>query len=233
MVSSNFIEQLQALLGYVPAEPDLFRQALTHSSVAGDVQPAPVHNQRLEFLGDAVLDLIISEWSYKHFPQASEGQLSRLRAAVVCEPTLAKVARRLKLGSMLWLGQGAAASGGRDRPSVLAGALEALLGAVYLSDGYQAAARLVAEQMEPELAAAAQGELFADYKTELQETVRRRLGVDPEYRLVGSEGPDHNKTFHVEVYLAGRPAGRGSGRSKKEAEQEAAANVLRLQLQET
>ena len=224
---------LTEVLGRPPGEVPLFRQALTHPSAAGDAQHPLEHNERLEFLGDAVLDLVVAEAFYHRFPDRSEGELSRMRAAVVCEPTLARVGRRLGLGPLLYLSHGEEASGGRDRPSVLAAAVEAVIGALYLTAGLDAARAFVLRGMAGELEEAAAGRLFEDYKTHLQEVSRRVFGQDPQYRLVGEEGPDHRKTFHVEVHVGGRVAGKGSGRSKKEAEQAAAADALRRDMQES
>ncbi|MFO7246087.1 MAG: ribonuclease III [Thermaerobacter sp.] len=222
---------LDRLLGPGALERPLVRQALTHPSAAGD-GPEPVeHNERLEFLGDAVLGLVVAEHFYRRFPDRPEGELSRLRAAVVCRPSLSRAARRLELGTVIRVGQ-SQEGGGRRRPSVLAAAMEAVIGAVYLEAGLETARSLVHEAMAEEIEEAAAGRLFQDHKTSLQEASRRLLGVDPVYRLVGEEGPDHDKRFHVEVWLEGRPSGRGSGRSKKEAEQAAAAEALRL-LQES
>jgi len=217
---------LDRLLGAGALDRPLLRQALTHPSASGDARVPLAHNERLEFLGDAVLGLVVAEAFYRRFPDEGEGRLSRLRAAVVCEPSLARAARRLGLGRHLRLGQ-SQEPGGRDRPSVLAAALEAVIGAVYLEAGREAARRLILEAMAAELEDAAAGRLFDDAKTELQETSRRLLAQEPVYRLVASSGPDHDKRFYVEVLLEGRPRGRGAGRTKKEAEQAAAAEALR------
>lgn len=217
---------LDRVLGQGALDRPLLQQALTHPSASGDGPEPLEHNERLEFLGDAVLGLVVAEEFYRRFPDHSEGQLSRWRAAVVCEPSLAGAARRLGLGSLLRLGQ-SQEHGGRERASVLAAALEAVIGAVYLEAGLDAARFLIREAMAVEIQEAAAGRLFDDHKTYLQEASRRLLGADPVYQLVGEEGPDHDKRFHVEVWLKGRPRGRGTGRSKKEAEQAAAAVALR------
>ncbi|HEY8448847.1 MAG TPA: ribonuclease III [Bacillota bacterium] len=219
--------ELVELIGRPPRDPALFELALTHPSFAHEARDDGAHNERLEFLGDAVLDLIVAEVLYRRHPDLPEGDLSRLRAAVVCAPTLARIARRLGLGEHLRLGQGEEASGGRNRTSVLANALEAFLGALYLSEGLEAARAFVDRHFAGELEDAAAGRLVEDFKTRLQEITQERFGTEPEYRVVREEGPDHAKTFHVQVRLRDEVLGAGSGRNKKEAEQEAARDALR------
>ncbi|HEX6988199.1 MAG TPA: ribonuclease III [Bacillota bacterium] len=218
---------LERVLGPEALHRPRLRRALTHPSAGGDTDAPLEHNERLEFLGDAVLGLVVAETFFRRFPNRSEGELSRMRAAVVCEPSLATVARRLELGPLLRMGQSQEPDG-RLRPSVLAAAMEAVIGAVYLEAGLEAARAVIEEAMAFELEEAAAGRLVDDHKTHLQETSRRLLGTDPVYRLVDEEGPPHARRFHVEVWLGGRPSGRGSGRSKKEAEQAAAAEALRV-----
>lgn len=218
---------LVAIVGRPVSNLPLFQQALTHPSYAHEAGSATENNERLEFLGDAVLDLIIAEWLFHTYPDRSEGDLSRMRAALVCTPTLARVARRLSIGTLLRLGQGEAASGGRDRSSLLANALEAVIGALYISEGIEVARECIHQWFAPEMKDAAAGRLWQDYKTRLQEVVQERYGTEPQYRLVRTEGPDHAKVFFVEVLVAGEIVGTGSGRSKKEAEQEAAEAALR------
>lgn len=216
-----------ALVGRPVSQVEIFELALTHPSYAHEAGNESAHNERLEFLGDAVLDLVVAEWLYNLYPSRPEGELSRMRAAMVCEPTLARVARRLSLGSLLRLGQGEAASGGRERASVLANALEAVIGALYLSEGLEFTRTCIKNWFQQELADAAAGRLWHDHKTRLQEVVQELYGTEPVYRLVRAEGPDHAKTFYVEVLVDGEVFGEGAGRSKKEAEQEAAGTALR------
>jgi len=201
---------------------------LTHSSYANELGEIE-DNERLEFLGDAVLDLALADFLYRRFPKRDEGELSKIRAVVVSRPVLAQAARRLELESHLLLGKGEELAGGRERPSILAAALEALFGAVFLSHGYEQA-RALAERLlgqEAERYAAARS---PDYKSLLQELGQRRYGALPAYDLVQSEGPEHDKVFTVSVELGGSKA-VGRGRSKKEAEQ-AAAKRLYLDLEE-
>lgn len=200
----------------------LLQMALTHRSYAFENDmPQELTNERLEFLGDAVLGLVVTDVAYREFPDLSEGQLAKLRAATVNMTTLAEVARELSLGSEILLGKGEEMSGGRDKPSILSDAMEAVLGAVYLDQGLPAASGLVERLFWPRMAAYVRGEGERDYKTSLQELSAQDLGGLPEYR-VQERGPDHQKEFTATVVLAGREFGTGVGRSKKEAEQRAA-----------
>ena len=179
-------------------------------------------NERLEFLGDAVIDLLVSEYLMSHFPLAREGDLSKLRAAVVDEPGLAAMGRALQLGELLRLGRGEELTGGREKASVVADAMEAVIAAVFLDGGLAAVHRLIDPFLEEAYARAASGSLDRDFKTQLQEQAQARFRMSPRYRVVAEVGPDHSKTFEIEVELRGEVLGRGSGRSKKDAEQGAA-----------
>ncbi|MGB9757572.1 MAG: ribonuclease III [Candidatus Bipolaricaulaceae bacterium] len=202
----------------LPAE--LLQEALTHASYANETGlPA---NERLEFLGDAVLSLAVTEILFRRFPEREEGELTKIRAVVVSRPILAEVARRLGLGPHLLLGKGAEEMGARERPSVLASALEALLGAVFLSHGYPVARDLVESLFSEEIARYAQE--VPDYKSLLQELSHKKFGTLPEYRVIAEEGPEHKKVFTVEASAGGVRA-LGRGRSKKEAEQAAAKRL--------
>ena len=204
---------------------DLLERALTHRSYAYENGGLPT-NERLEFLGDAVLGLIVTDTLYNEHPDLPEGQLAKLRAAVVQMRALAGVARDLKLGRYVRLGRGEEGTGGRDKPSILADTLEAVIGAVYLDRGLEAACRLVHRLFDPVIASSAQLGADLDWKTSLQElTASELLGV-PEYRVEES-GPDHQKLFRATVRVAGRTYGSGQGRSKKEAEQQAAEAAYR------
>lgn len=227
MAAADRLRELAERLGVPPVDPELLLTAVTHASYAHEAGEAAAHNERLEFLGDAVLGVVVADLLYRRYPQAPEGDLSRMRAALVCAPTLARVARRLGLGEFLRLGHGEEGSGGRDRTSVLAGAMEAVIGAVYLQHGLDAARRLVERAFTAEFELAARGELVEDFKTALQEWSQRWLSTEPAYRVVAQEGPDHAPVYTVEVLLSGRVAGSGRGRSKKEAEQAAAEEALR------
>ncbi len=219
---SDRIKKFLAHRKWPVKEVSLYEQALTHSSFAHERGRFAAHNERLEFLGDAVLELIISAHLYYTYPDLPEGKLTRFRADLVCEASLAKLAYRLNLGEYLRLGKGEAGGGGSSRPSLLADAVEALIGALYLDLGLEHAARLVLELYRPVLQELQAGELRQDYKTLMQEYAQSRFGLTPEYRITGERGPDHDKVFEAEIMLQGCPSGQGAGRSKKEAEQAAA-----------
>ncbi len=180
--------------------------------------------ERLEFLGDAVLNLVVSDHLYRRFPMAREGELARMRARLVSEPTLAEIARGLELGRYILLGKGEERSGGRDRPSLLADALEAVVGAVYVDAGYGVAHAVVSRWIGPLLERLE--EMRGDFKGQLQEVIQRRERVVPQYRITSTQGPDHAKEFVAVVEVSGRILGQGRGKSKKEAEQAAAADAL-------
>jgi len=201
--------------------------ALTHASYAHE-QGLSQHNERLEFLGDAVLALTISDALYRRFPGEPEGELTARRATLVCEASLTRVAQRLGLGPQLRLGRGEAASGGRERPSILAAALEALLGAVWLDAGPARCRELVEEWFGGQLASL---EGPDNPKAQLQELVQQNPGWELEYRLVEEKGPAHAPSFEVAVYVGGRLLGTGSGKSKKAAEKSAARAGLESLLQ--
>jgi len=203
----------------------LLDQALRHSSYAHDNPGSGPSNERLEFLGDAVLALTVSALLLTRFPESSEGEMSRGRAALVNARQLAAVSRRLGLGAYLLLGRGEEGQAGREKPSLLANALEALLGAVYLDRGLEAAARLTARWFGPLIASALPGQ---DFKTSLQEFTHARYKVSPSYHLVAESGPGHARHFQVEVRLQNQPLAQGEGRSKKEAEQQAARRALEI-----
>ena len=202
--------------------PELLKLALTHRSYLNE-NPSVLrpHNERLEFLGDAVLGLIITDLAYRAYPDLSEGELAKLRAAMVNMTMLAEVAKELGLGEAVLLGRGEELSGGRHKASILADAMEAVFGAVYLDRGIDVARQVIEGLFRPRIEAYVRGEGDRDYKTSLQELAAQDLGRLPEYR-VEERGPDHEKEFTATVYLAGRELGRGTGRSKKEAEQRAA-----------
>jgi ribonuclease-3 len=201
-------------------DPRILGVALIHRSYAFEQGTAET-NERLEFLGDAVLGLVVTDLAFRRFPDMPEGQLAKLRAATVNMVTLAEVARDLGLGEELLLGRGEELSGGRDKSSILADGMEAVLGAVYVDRGLGAAARVIERLFWPRMSAYARGEGERDYKTGLQELAAQDVGSMPHYR-VEERGPDHAKEFTATVFLDGRPFGTGEGRSKKEAEQQAA-----------
>ena len=217
-------EALDLALGVGFADPELRRAALTHRSYAFE-RGLALTNERLEFLGDSVLGLVVTDMSYRAFPDMPEGQLAKLRAAIVNMQALADVARTLDLGSIVLLGRGEEQSGGREKSSILADALEAVFGAVYMDRGLDAARALIERLFRPRMDAYARGEGDRDHKTMLQELASQQIRSMPEYRL-SERGPDHEKEFTATVYLGGEAFGRGVGRSKKEAEQQAAREAF-------
>jgi len=218
--------ELEARLGHSFRNAALCETALTHTSWVNEAgQPERSDNERLEFLGDAVLDLVVSDLLMRRFPDRREGDLSRARAALVSEPGLAQVAVALELGRFILLGKGEERTGGRGRPSILANALEALMGAIYVDAGFDAAAAVASRLFESRIEEVDQHARL-DYKSRLQERAQALWQTAPVYEVVAEEGPDHDKRFEVALSLAGRPYGRAIGRSKKEAEQGAAAAAL-------
>ena len=211
---------LSARLG-LGIDPALLERALTHRSYAYENGGLPT-NERLEFLGDAVLGLVVTDALYRRHPDLPEGQLAKLRAAVVNMRALADVARRLDLGAHVRLGRGEETTGGRDKTSILADTVEAVLGAAYLDHGIDVARDLVHRLVDPLLAQSASLGAGLDWKTSLQELAAEVVAGVPEYQIE-EEGPDHAKVFHATALVGGQPRGRGTGRSKKEAEQQAAA----------
>lgn len=216
--------KLMTALGFSFQDPVLLSSALVHSSYANENPGASVrHNERLEFLGDTVLDLVVSEWLYMSEPVLSEGEMTQARASVVCEPSLAEAARRIDLAGYLLLGCG---ERGRSRPSILADALEALIGAVYLDSGLEAARALVLRLFAEPLQLVRTGGGVSDYKSLLQQELQKDGTRNIRYRLAAQTGPAHNRTFVVEVEVDGVVLGSGSGHTKKEAEQSAAKEAL-------
>ena len=221
------MEALEEKLGYKFKNINLLKNALTHSSYANEVRGGFASNERLEFLGDSVLSLIVSDYLYKQFKNLPEGELTKLRASLVCEKSLCSFSRELDLGKFLNLGKGEDHNGGRERDSILADAFEAVLAAIYLDGGMQAASRHVMNFVLRELKNT-DDEVFKDYKTALQEIIQRNPEESVNYILTGENGPDHDKSFTVEVRLNSNVIGHGKGKSKKQAEQMAAKEALRL-----
>jgi ribonuclease-3 len=215
------LTEFEADLGYSFRDPALLLRCLTHVS---SERQQDGHNEVLEFLGDAVLDLAMSDLLIRHYPERSEGDLSRMRAALVNSDVLAEKAAQLNLGAHLRLGKGEERSGGRSKPSILAGALEALIGAVFRDGGYGPAATLVERCFAADLGARELAQ--RDFKTRLQEISQMLFRTPPVYRLVAEVGPDHAKRFVTEILVAGKLVGRGEGSSKKQSEQEAAKQAL-------
>jgi ribonuclease III len=220
---------LQERLGVELLNPALGLAALTHKSYCNEHRAdLTVDNERLEFLGDAVVDLVVSHRLMEKFPGADEGELSKLRALIVNEDALARVARELRVGELLRMGRGEELTGGRDKSSVLADALEAVIAAVYLTQGLSGAMAVVDRHFADALSGVAEGRSGDDYKTRLQELIQSQGRAAPRYRVVAEEGPDHAKTFEIEVSVGGEVLGRATGRSKKEAEQAAARKALEI-----
>lgn len=221
------LAQFQHNIGIVFQAPPLLATALTHSSFVNEsIGTAVESNERLEFLGDAVLGLIIAEKLYRDFPGLNEGDMTRLRSAVVRRETLARAAQAVSLGDFLCMGKGEEASGGRGKPANLAGALEAVIAAAFLDQGLAVTRDLVLRLLGEDLARVAGRGTGGDYKPRLQELLQSRYQTAPVYRLVSEAGPEHDKMFTVEVLSGGRVLGQGTGKSKKLAETEAARLAL-------
>ena len=221
------MEHLEEKLHYTFRNVQLLEQALCHSSYANERRSGHLEsNERLEFLGDSVLGFVTAEYLYLRYPEFSEGDLTRTRSALVCEQSLYETAKKLGLGDYLMLGRGEESGGGRNRPSILADAVEAVIAAVYLDGGMDAAKALIHRCLLDDVPERMMHERRRDFKTALQELVQRQPEQSMVYRMCGESGPDHAKTFTAEVLINGEMAGRGSGRSKKEAEQSAARAAL-------
>jgi ribonuclease-3 len=218
------VESLAAVLQVEPRKPEILRLAVTHKSAEQEL--GLLSNERLEFLGDAVLGLVVADHLYRSHPDLDEGALTKVKAVAVSEPILADVARGLGLGGYLILAKGEEQSGGRRRPSILADTLEAVFAAVYLDRGFRAARALILRLLADHLEAIERQEHEPDYKTLLQERIQELHRTPPTYRVVSQSGPDHDRTFITEVRIAGKVLGRGSGKSKKQAEQASAREAL-------
>ena len=219
------INELEAAIGYRFRNISLLQNALTHSSYANERwHNSLLSNERLEFLGDSVLGMLVAEYLYRTFPNRPEGELTRMRADMVCEQTLAAAANRIGIGNHLLLGHGEEQGGGRNRNSILADAMESVIAACFLDGGLDAALKVVQQFILVEVPVTKLHN--ADYKTQLQELVQQKKNQVLSYALVGQSGPDHDKQFEVEVSLNGETVGRGIGRSKKRAEQEAARAAI-------
>ena len=230
------LDVLQERIGYRFGDVSYLERALTHSSYSNETGARNHHllcNERLEFLGDSVLSLVVSNYLYTHFSEYPEGTLTRIRSSVVCEAALASFSEKIGLGEFLMLGKGEAQNGGAEKPAILADAFEALLAAIYLDAGAEEGMKAVAKFLLPMVKSAIDalpemGDVRIDSKSRLQEFIQqdREQKEVLEYRLVGESGPDHNKTFTFEVRLNDESVGQGSGHSKKEAEQAAAKSAL-------
>ncbi|MBM7560557.1 ribonuclease III [Fusibacter tunisiensis] len=222
------MDKIEQVLGYSFKDKSYLKWALTHSSYANEHKKSDMkNNERLEFLGDSVLGLIISEYLYTHYLKQEEGQLTKMRAKIVCEASLGEAARNLGLGEVMLFGRGEELTGGRDRTSILSDAFEAIVAALYLDGGIEAAQVFVLRELRETIESAAVGKLFMDYKTKLQEVIQVKKGNRIRYEIFKEEGPDHAKLFYTHVILNDDVIGTGSGRSKKESEQEAAKEGLK------
>ena len=216
--------EFETLIGYEFKNPHLLQQALTHSSYANEKRMKKhSDNERLEFLGDAVLEVISSEFLFTNYPDLPEGDLTKLRASLVCEPTLAACTPQIQLGEFIRLGKGEDMTGGRTRKSILSDALEAVIGAIYLDGGFTNAKEFILKFILTDIE---HKKLFYDSKTILQEVVQGHYEESLNYKLIGESGPDHDKSFSVEVRIGEKVIGTGTGHTKKAAEQEAAYQAL-------
>ncbi len=224
----KILKKLQSVINYKFKDIKLLNTSLTHSSYANENKDkSGGNNERLEFLGDTVISLVVSEYLYKRFSEFPEGELTKRRASVVCESSLAFAARKIDLGKYLLLGKGEEATGGRERDSILADAFEALTGAIYVDGGLEKTEEYLLGLFEQEVIyALSKGTLFIDYKTELQEVLQKKTKSKIEYKVEKEAGPDHNKKFYMNVIVENKIIGSGMGRNKKEAEQMAAKQAL-------
>lgn len=213
------------IIGYTFKDKTLLQTALTHSSYANEMHGKEAFNERLEFLGDSVLGMITAEFLFKNHPEMPEGQLTKLRASLVCEKSLHKFANSIRLGEFMRLGKGEINTGGRERPSILADAFESVIAAIYLDAGFEKTKEFVLGFIAN---ASIEEDSISDYKSALQEITQKNHGEILEYYMAGESGPDHAKTFIVEVKLNSNVIGTGTGKSKKQAEQMAAKEALRL-----
>lgn len=219
--------EFESKIGYTFKNKDLLHEALSHSSYANEYKHGRHSNERLEFLGDSVLSIVVSDHLFKHFKHLPEGELTKIRASLVCEKALFEFSKNIELGRFIMLGKGEENSGGRERPSIIADAFEAVIAAIYLDGGMESARKYVLGFIPKDLDRNSSKKLN-DYKTVLQEIIQRNPEEKVEYVLKSESGPDHNKTFEVQVMLNSNVIGTGQGRSKKLAEQMAAKEALEL-----
>lgn len=223
----NLLKEFQEIIGYKFNNEEYLKIALTHSSYAHEHKEKDIKfNERLEFLGDSVLGLIVSRYIFENYPDLPEGRLTKIRAAVVCEKSLFECAVNVDLGKYIILGKGEDNTGGRTRMSILSDAYEAVIAAIYLDSNLDVVREWVLGQLYEAIEAASKGKISKDFKTEFQEEAQKKGDVDIYYKVIGESGPDHKKCFLVNVYLNGNVMGEGEGSSKKKAEQNAAQNAL-------
>lgn len=221
------LEEFEKIIGYTFKDRELLFEALSHSSFANESKHRYRSNERLEFLGDSVLSIVVSDYLFENYTDIPEGELTKIRATLVCEKALHDFGGMISLGNYIMLGKGEELAGGRERPSIIADAFEALIAAIYLDGGMDAARRHILRFL-PEDVLGAVSKAYDDYKTILQEIIQKNPEERIEYRIVGESGPDHNKSFTVEVCLNSNVIGHGTAHSKKAAEQLAAKEALRL-----
>lgn len=219
----NKLTEIQKLLGYNFKDINLLKEAITHKSIRSSI-----NNERLEFLGDAVLDLVVGEYLYHKFKTRNEGDLSKLRASLVNEDSLAKIAKELRLGEFLYLSPAEENNGGRGKQSLISDALEALMGAIYLESGLNEVKKIFITLLEKNFPNINLNSLTKDYKTALQEVTQAHIGTAPKYELISTSGPDHKKSFEMAVLLNGKEIARAVGSSKKSAEQACALQALEM-----
>ncbi len=225
---TTLLKKLELKLGYRFHNVNLLNESLTHSSYANENKRKNYkYNERLEFLGDAVLSIVISDYLYNNLSTFQEGELTKIRASIVCEPSLAACSKRIDIGNFILLGKGEDVTGGRERVSILADAFEAIIGAIYLDGGIEKAKIFILENLKDTIDDAIHGKIHQDYKTHLQELIQSEHTEKIHYEVFGEEGPDHDKIFHVHVKIGEKIVGVGSGKSKKEAEQNAAREALK------
>ena len=218
---------LQKTLKYEFNNLNLLNKALTHKSYTNEISLPLKNNERFEFLGDSVLDLIVSNYMIFEYEDLAEGSLSKIRAAVVNESCLAKLAKDINLGNYIFLGKGENSSGGREKPSILSNAYEALVGAIFCDSGFQAVSQVFLPSLVKEIYKHKDACSFEDFKSNLQEYTQNRFGCTPSYKVIGEKGPSHNKQYAIKAIVRDKELGVGSGRSKKEAEQIAAKEALK------
>jgi len=221
------LKELEEVIGYKFNDRGYLFLALTHSSFANEKRSENLKsNERLEFLGDSVLSIITSDYIYRNHPELPEGEMTKTRAAIVCEASLMMCANKIRLGEYLFLGRGEENTGGRTRTSILSDAFEALIGAIYLDGGISAAGEFIKRTMKDILLNINSKAVFYDYKTQFQEIVQKKSDEKIRYRILDEKGPDHDKVFTAQLLVGDRPCGTGTGRTKKEAEQNAAKDAL-------
>ena len=227
MNEKEMMDDLQLIIGYKFKDESLLYEALSHSSFANENKKSRKSNERLEFLGDSVLSIVVSDHIFKHFKHIPEGELTKLRASLVCESALFEFSKKIQLGQHIFLGKGEEMTGGRERPSIVSDAFEAVIAAIYLDGGMEAARPYVLSFIPKDITVSG-AKSFHDYKTALQEIIQRNPEEKVVYFLKEESGPDHDKHFVIQVLLNGHVIGEGGGRSKKAAEQAAACEALRL-----